>query len=171
MDIFSNQAGAVAALNSPGVPMSMFLDGWAGYVPMKSIITGFNFSPKSGAQFSHSLREFINVYVFGDRIAPLSLSGVSFAHSCDRADEVLHLGDGSSLFLPNYHGLEYVMSYYNTYRVSTFGAPVTIVLGLSTVLFGFLTECSIGMQDAENRLASFSLTFQSFPQASILDIP
>lgn len=171
MDIFSNQAGAVVAVPSPGIPMAMFLQGWGGYVPMKSIITGFDVETKSGVQFMHSLRDFIYVYVFGERIAPVTIHGVSFAHVCERIDEVVNNPEtGQTLFQPNYHGLEYVMSYYNAFRVSTFGAPVTIVLGLSTVLFGFLVGNSVRVQDADHQLANFSLMFQAIPQVNILEL-
>lgn len=171
MDLFSNQAGAVVAVPSPGIPMSMYLQGWNGYAPMKSIITGLAVQTKSGVLFAHSLKDFINIYVFGERIAPVTISGVSFAHVCERYDETIHNPfTGQISFLPNYHGLEYVMSYYNSFRVSTYGAPVTIVLGLSTVLFGFLTGCDTTLQDANTRVSQFSLAFQSVPQVNILEL-
>lgn len=173
MDIFSNQPGAVTAVPSPGVPMAMFLENWGGYLPFKSIITGFEVQTMAGVQFMHSLRDFIYVYVFGERIAPVTISGVSMAHVCERIDERIGLPGlpaGRTTFVPNFHGLEYVMYYYNLNRVSSTGAPVGIVLGLDTVLFGFLTGVKVGLTDPERRLASFSLQFQAIPQASLLDL-
>lgn len=171
MDIFSNQAGAVVAVPSPGIPMGMFLQGWGGYVPMKSIITGFSLHNSSGPQFSHSLRDFINIYIFGERISPLTITGVSFSHVCERFDEAIaNPITGQTAFAPNYHGLEYVLSYYNAFRVSTLGAPVTIILGLSTVIFGFLLEVEINMQDANQQVCGFTMIFKAVPQVNLLEL-
>lgn len=173
MDVFSSQPGSVVAVPGDGVPMSLFLQNWSGYLPLKSIITGFEVQTQAGVQFMHSLRDFVYVYVFGERIASCTISGLSFAHSCDRVDErAPRLGGapGAADFLPSFHGLEYALNYYNTNRVSTTGAPLTIVLGLNTVLFGFLIGASVGAQDAERRVASFSFSFRALPQATLLDL-
>ena len=148
--------------------MAMYLQGWAGYVPMKSIITGFSVETRGGVQFMHTLRDFIYIYIFGERMAPLTIQGASFAHVCERMDETIYNSLGQTTFLPNYHGLEYEMGYYNAYRVTSTGAPVTIVLGISTVLYGFLTGNSVQLQDADHQLATFTLQFQALPQASLL---
>jgi hypothetical protein len=173
MDIFSSQPGSVVAVPSSGVPMATFLQGWGGYLPFKSVITGFEVETQAGVQFMHSLRDFVYIYVFGERIAPVTFSGVSFAHVCERLDErtaFQGLPAGRSGFVPNFHGLEYVLNYYNTNRVSTTGAPVTLVLGLNTVLFGFLLGARVGLQDSERRVANFSLQFRAVPQATLLDL-
>lgn len=151
--------------------MAMYLGAWDGYVPMKSIITGFRVHNSSGPMFMHSLRDFISIYTFGERISPISISGVSFAHVCERSDERINIPTtGQSLFFPNYHGLEYVMSYYDVWRVSSFGAPVTIVLGISTVLYGFLTDLDISLQDASQQVCNFTLEFKGTSQTTILEI-
>jgi hypothetical protein len=149
--------------------MAMMLAGWGGYVPMKSIINGFQVRTQSGVQFMQSLSDFIYIYVFGERMAPVTISGVSFANVCERQDEAFtDPNTGETVFSPNYHGLEYVMSYYNAFRVSTTGAPVTIVLGLSTVLFGFLTDASIALSDVDTQMATFSLEFKAVPQVNLI---
>lgn len=177
MDLFSTQPGAVVAVPSPGTPMTMFIQGWgdgsSAYIPFKSIITGFSVQTQSGVQFMHTLRDFIYVYVFGERIAPVTINGMCFAHVCERLDEMAPVPGfpgGQSVFFPNYHGLEYVLGFYNTYRVSTLGAPLTLVFGISTVLFGFLVGAQVTMADPENRIVQFSLQFQAIPQATLLDL-
>jgi len=171
MDLFSNQAGAVVAAPGPGIPMAMFLQNWPGYAPMKAIVTGTSVQNESGALFSHSLRDFIYAYGFGDRIAPLNLSGLAFAHACQRMDETIYNPfNGRTAFLPNYHGLEYVQAYYNAFRFSSIGAPVTIVLGLSTVFFGFLLNCNLELRDPEQRIFNFSFAFKALPQVNLIDM-
>jgi len=169
MDLFGTQPGAVVAVDSPGIPMGMFLEQWGGYLPFKSIITGFEIQMQSGVQFMHSLSDFIYVYVFGERISRVTISGVSFAFVCERLDERTPQADGTSIFTPNYHGLEYVAGFYNTNRVSSSGTPLTIVFGVDTVVSGFLIGCGISLTDNERQLANFSLTFQAIPQTT--DIP
>lgn len=171
MDIFSSNPGAVVAVDGPGTALSLFLEGWQGYAPFKSIITGFGIHTQDGVQFQHSLRDFIYVYVFGERITEVTLSGLSFAHVCERLDnrqDVVGFPQGQSTFRPNWHGLEYVMGYYNTYRVSTTGTPLTLVFGLNTILYGFLVGTSIGFQDTEKLLSTFELTFRALPQTTLL---
>lgn len=171
MDIFSNQAGSVVAMPSPGIPMGMFLEGFGGYVPLKAIVTGFGLRMSSGVTFMHSMRDFVYTYIYGERMAPLTITGVAFAFACERFGESLHNPfTGQTLFLPSFHGLEYVNAYYNFYRVSSRGAPVVIILGLSTVLYGFLTDADIGMQNAEHKLVNFTFTFKAAPQSSIIDM-
>lgn len=177
MDIFSTQPGAVVAVPSPGTPMAMFIEGWGdgstAYVPFKSIVTGFEVETQAGVQFLHTLRDFIYVYVFGERIAPVTISGIALAHVCERLDENMPAQGfplGRNTFTPNFHGLEYVLGFYNSYRVSTLGAPLTLVFGISTVLQGFLVGARVGLSDTENRIAQFSLQFKAIPQATLLDL-
>lgn len=171
MDIFSSQPGAVSVVQGPGISMSLFVDGFTGYGAMKSIISGFEVQTQAGVQFMHTLRDFIYVYVFGERMSPLTVHGTSFAHVCNRMEEILvDPVTGRSIFLPDYHGLEYALGYYGNARVSSSGVPVTIVVGLSTVLFGFLTGGSFRLDDVEHELGHFSFSFQAMPQASLIDL-
>lgn len=169
MDLYSSQPGSVTGIALPedaagGVLMNVSLGGWKGYVPFKSILTGFSIHPADGVCFRHSLRDFIYTYIFGARITPVTFSGISFAHVCERTDEYDTHGD--DLFIPNYHGLEYVLSYYNANRISALGAPLTIVLGLATVIFGFLVELEITATNPEQQTTAFNLTFQGVLQAT-----
>lgn len=130
--------------------MSFFLEGWQGFQGFKSIITGFQIQSKGGVQFMHTLRDFIYIYVFGERIGTVVISGLSFQQRCPGQERD--------------HGLEFVMRYYRDNRVESRATPVTIVFGLSTVIAGFLTEMQGALQDPSQKVASFSLSFQSVPQ-------
>lgn len=148
-DVFSNNPGAVTVHSSRGIPMSFFLEGWGGFAGFRSIITGFHFNSRSGVQFMHTLRDFIYVYVFGERIGTVVVSGLSFHQSCG----------GSSC-----HGLENIIAYYSANRASTRAVPLVIVFGCSTVIFGLLTEIQAELKDPDKKVANFSLSFQSIPQ-------
>jgi hypothetical protein len=261
MDIFSSQPGAVVAVPTTGIGVGFFVENWDGYVAFKSIFNGFDIDVHGGVQFMHSLRDFIYVYVFGERIAPLTINGISFANVCERLDEQVSTGNGgggtgggngsgvfgpagggggdfgptggggggnfgpagggggtfgaspsdfgpagsgggdfggggggnnfggfgggggdfgsggggggnvsSSEFLPSAHGLEYVMGFYNADRVTATGSPLTIVLGLETIIYGFLTGAKIRFTDTSRLLANFSLSFMAIPQSTAEDI-
>lgn len=153
-DIFSHSRGRVVAHNEPsGIPMSLFLEGWGGFFGFKSIITNVKLEATGAVQFLHTLRDFIYIYVFGDRISSMQISGLSFWDRCDA---------------PNYHGIEYVNAYYLQNRVSERAAPVTMVIGLGTPFFGFLVRFSFDYNDAEAQIAQFTLDFRVIPEASAL---
>jgi hypothetical protein len=148
-DIFSSNPGVVSVFQSPGTPMSFFLEGWGGFPGFRSIVTGFQATMQGGVQFMHTLRDFIYIYVFGERIATVVISGLSFHQQCPG-------GDGS-------HGLESVFAYYGAGRVEARAGPIVIVFGTSTVFLGFLTQMQGTLQDPDKRVATFSLQFQAVP--------
>jgi hypothetical protein len=164
MDIFSTKPGIVVAVPSTGTPMTMILEGWDGFDVFKSIITGFSLVSASGVNFSHNLLDFIDVYTFGERISEFQLQGISFYAACDQ-----EWFDENDQFVTTYHGLEYVLEYYNTHRASSLGMPLVASIGLGLTLEGFLIGCSLTAQDADRQVASFSLAMKAIPQVSILD--
>lgn len=161
MDLFLTMPGQVVSFDSPGVPMSLFLDGWGGYDAFKSILTGFQVQTKSGVQYMHTMRDMIFVYTYGERITPIVLQGVSFASQCESILD--QAGAGA-------HGLEYALAYYLNNRVSTRGLPVTMVLGLSTPFSGFLDGGNFNLVDTERVLGSFAFNFTAVPQPALLDL-
>jgi hypothetical protein len=152
-DIFSNQRGRVVAVDSPGVPMSLFVEGWGGFFGFKSIITGMKIYSRVGVQFAHTLRDFIYIYVFGDRIGDMNISGISFFVGC---------GGGAC------HGLEYVNSWYLANRASQRASPVTVVLGCGTPYLCFLVDMTLDMNDPENLIGQFNLGLKVVPEKSNL---
>ena len=133
--------------------MSLFLEEWEGFFNFKSIITGVSVEQQGGVQFLHTLRDFIYIYVFGERISAMQVSGLSFWDKCDA---------------PTYHGIEWVNAYYLNNRVSERATPVTLVLGLATAFFGFLIRFKFDYNDPEQQIAQFMLDFRVIPEASSL---
>lgn len=153
MDLFNTQRGRVAAVDSPGIPMSLFIEGWDGFFGFKSIITQIKVVAQGGVQFMHTLRDFIYIYVFGERIGQMTISGLSFFISCDETP---------------CHGLEYVNQYYLDNRVSERATPLTVVLGCGTPFFGFLVGMSLDLNNAEDLIGQFSLDLRVIPEESTL---
>lgn len=151
-DIFLNRRGVVSAFDYDlGIPCNMYLDGWGGFFGFKSIITEFTLHAQGGVQFMHTLNDFIYVYVFGERISQMRISGMSFWDICD--------GGGI-------HGLEYVNAYYQANRVAELATPVTIVFGGASAFYGFLTGMSISLNDPTNLAGQYALDFHVIPNQS-----
>jgi hypothetical protein len=161
VDIFLTQPGVAIALAGPGIPMGLFLDKWEGYPGFKSILTGIAVNTASGVQYMQTMRDLLFTYVFSERPAPLRLTGVSFAASCEQLADTVG---------PTNHGLEFAFAYYLDNRVSSLGTPLTIVLGLSTPFYGFLDKASFSVGDPEKLLGSFEFDFTTIPQPGALDV-
>lgn len=118
---------------------------------MKAIVTSAGLAAQSNVQFIHTLRDLIYVYVFGERAATLTVSGVIFGGGCD---------GGPS-------GIESVFNYYNTYRISNSGRQVAIQFGTSSVgrFNAFLVGApTMAITDPAMNMGQFSFTFQVFPR-------
>jgi hypothetical protein len=156
MDIFETNPGTVVAIQTDATPFSLYVGNWGDYDGFKSIITGFEVQTQDGVQFMHSLQDFIYVYTFGERIGNISVSGISFFDDCTD---------------PIYHGLEYVYGYYLANRTSERGAPISLVMGLSSPFYGFLVGLSMGLTDPDSMLGQFRMEFKTIPEPTILSIP
>jgi len=153
--LFVTQPGQVVAFQEVGaLPLTIFLEGWPGYPSIRAAITQVTGQSMGNFQFLHTLREFIYVYVFGERIGEMMISGVAFSDTCN--------GGGMS-------GPEQIAAYYNQYRLSSYGQLVSIQIGLSGAsrLRGFLTGFQMAAVDAEHQLTQFTLRFNTFtPEAN-----
>lgn len=154
-DIFSSTPGAVVALDGPGVTMAIDIEGWEGYAGFKSIVTGISVETENGTQFMHTLRDFVYVYTFGERIGRMKLTGLSFAAQCETNDA-------------QYHGIEYVYAYYLEARASNLAGPLVVTIGGATSFFAFMTGMQFDFADAERTMASFSMSLNTVPVANQL---
>ena len=155
VDVFATAPGAVVALDGPGIPMNLFIEGWEGYAGFKSIISGVQVATENGTQFLHTLRDFVYVYTFGERIGQMTVSGVGFAAQCETGDA-------------RFHGLEYTYAYYLEARASNLGRPITVTVGGDTTFFAFVTGMEFGVADAERALSTFSMKMNVVPVANQL---
>lgn len=161
--VFSSSPGVVGAvITGHALPFAVALGG-QGNVPSfpawhlaKAILTGFDVRNMSGLGVTHSLRDRIYVYVFGERMGEATVSGLAFAGTC---------AGNPSVGRP-WTGFDAVHAYYERARVSTQGAPVRLVFGPDTTLFGFMQGFQFQLVDAENGLGSFAFQFRTIPRTS-----
>ena len=106
--------------------------GWSTH---RSIITRITMSMQGNFQFLHTLGGDIYIYVFGDRVGQMTVSGL-----CVSAN------DCTAGATAGQHGLEFVLAYYKSNRISTRATPLTMLIGQSTTITGFLA----GMQSTRH---------------------
>jgi hypothetical protein len=148
MNIISSQAGQAVVIRDPrAVPMLLSFDNWGGFVVRNCILQGIAVSTRGNFQFMHTLRGFVYVYVFGERMGSVVVNGMAFQGRCP-AD--------------NTNGLEQIMQYYGANRISATGAPVGIAIG-SARFRGFLTATSFQILNPLARIGQFSLNFDIIP--------
>ncbi len=148
MNLFSGNAGRVVLIPDAGFPLAVKLAGWKGAPVMKSMLTGMGMAAQGNFQFLHTLRNFIYVYVFGDRIGDITVNGLGFATGCD--------GDTVS-------GLEHTWDYYQKNRVAALGSPVALAVGTRMSFNGFLTGFTANFSDTQSGLTQFGLRFHYIP--------
>ncbi len=155
MIVFEGRPGSVVALVDAGVQGDAFvanLDGDAAirFDRERSIITRMTISQEANVQFLHTLGTHIYIYVFGDRIGSIGLSGLSFSGDCDIPG------------LNQSHGGELMLAWYKQFRVSRRRSPVRVMVG-NTPIDGFVTGFNEDIVDPMTNLIQWSVTLRSLP--------
>lgn len=113
----------------------------------KAIITQVAVNQQGNYQFLHTINSQIFVYVFGDRISELQVSGVAFGNPCTGGT-----------------GFDNVLRGYGENKISISASPAVVVIG-NFRFQSFLTGSSLDIVDAETQLGQFSYRFHSFPDS------
>lgn len=154
--LFVTRPGQVVAFQEVGsLPLSVFLENWPGFPQIRAIITQISYNSSGNFQFLHSLREFIYVYVFGERLGTCVIGGLAFSEACA-------VSGGLS-------GPEQLTQYYDQFRLSKYGQPLTAQIGLSGRfrVRGFLTNYRMDIFDTQNQIGQFSLQLNTLPREAL----
>lgn len=157
--VFQTRPGQVVKLDDPALACNTsFLsvgsarDGSAiSFDTQTSIVTRFTVSQQVNLQFLHSLGSLIHIYVFGDRMGSVNLSGLSFACACP--------DDGESM------GAEQMLLWYKSNRASKKADPCRVTVG-QTVIEGFVTGFTEDVVDPALRIVQWGVTMASLPEDS-----
>lgn len=152
MNIFSNQPGVAVLVPDAGFPFGIELEGWKGAATFKAIITSFGLSAMGNFQFLHTLRNFVYVYVFGDRMSEITVQGLAMADSCNNEPS-------SSLGRIRGSGIELLWDYYQENKLSAKGTPVSIAIGTKMSFYGFLTGFNFNANDPLSGLSQWAMRF------------
>jgi len=145
-NIFAVEPGIAIAINDPNIlPITFVIGNWGGYPVRNAIIRGFSISSSGNYQFLNTLRNFTYVYVFGEKMGDITVTGVTFVGSCSYY---------------NWSGVSNTLGYYAYNAISWTGAPIYIAVGLA-VFYGFLVGIDMQLMDPKSRLARFTLKYRS----------
>jgi len=152
MIVFQGQPGRVVTIKDPAVPARV--RPLARPKPnisiseQKSIITHITVAQATNHQFLHTLGNDIFIYVFGDRIGQIELSGFSFVENC---------GGGGR------HGMELMLDYFEQNKLSARKEPMQILVG-QVPFQGFLTNMTNTVVDPATWLTQFKASIAVIPE-------
>lgn len=149
--------GRVVVVDEPNVPatiQALTVDGWKDAASMSAVITRCMVSQQGNFQFLHTLGNFIYVYVFGDRMGQMGLSGLAFSNLVVNPESC----DGNQK-----QGVTQVLQYYQDNRIAKRDTPVKVTLGTGPTLQGFLTDGSVDLTEAYDLMWQFDFKFSLIP--------
>lgn len=151
--LFVTRRGQVVSFRdeafSGGMPLGLTMDNWDGFPTLQAILTKVNGQSVGNFQVMHTLKRFIYVYVFGERVGELSISGLAFSEVCNREKSQT--------------GIEDVNDYYKANCISETGKLITVTIGLNLLLRGFLVGFRHQAVDADQQLVQFDLSLLTIP--------
>lgn len=153
--MFEGAAGRVTALDDPGVQGSIAL---AGLTPamdfqrQRSIITRITVSQQVNLQFLHTIGALVYVYVFGDRMGSINLSGLSFAADCPGQTQ-----------LGGVHGAELLYAWYRQNKASSRQAACRVMVG-RVPFDGFVTDFTADVVEPATLLVQWGMALRVLPE-------
>mgnify|MGYP005847506743 CR=1 FL=1 len=154
MILFQSKKGRVVRLEDPAAVCQTQSGGLFSISPSidfaveASIVTRFTMSQQVNIQFLHTMGAHVYVYVFGDRIGSISLSGLSFDCVCDGATG----------------GAEGAFSWYKRNRASKRKEPVLVTIGNATPIEGFVTGFTEDVVDPTTNLVQWGVNIVTLPE-------
>lgn len=115
-----------------------------------SIITRITVSHQGNFQFLHTIGNDVYIYVFGDRIGQVTISGLSMTKNCGAG------GDGM-------HGFEKILRWYKENRIAQRKAPVVVSIG-QTPIEGFVVGLTGDAIDPATRIIQYGLQLAVMPE-------
>ena len=123
-----------------------------GFDTHKAIITRVTVAHQGNYQFLHTMGGDVYIYVFGDRIGSLTLSGLGFTTN------------DSDCASGGKHGFEYLLDYYKENRVANRKKPVEVTVGKSTAFDAFLVGINEDVVDPKTRIVQYNYQMVVVPE-------
>lgn len=155
MHVFEGAVGRVVALEDPAAQGVMYVTDVTTdpirFETQRSIITRVTCSQKVNLQFLHTMGQHVYVYVFGDRMGQIGLSGLSFAGDCDPEQ-------GAE------HGVVKMFDWYRSNKASKRPEPVRVNIGMRDNLDGFVTDFTFDVVDPSTQMVQWNLAIAALPE-------
>jgi hypothetical protein len=153
ISIFNPRPGYGIAFPEPGgVPFVMDFENWGGVTARHAIVTGVSLTRQCNVQFLHTLRGFIFLYVLGQKMGDLSITGITFAGECSQQPGPVAIEDG----------IWGVGDYYEFWNAANTGAPLSVLVGGGS-FSAFLIGQKLEILNPKGRLGQFMLQFKLIP--------
>ncbi len=149
--LFQSQAGQVVQLDDPAAQCTtgpLSVDPELDWQTYRGIITRVTVAQQVNVQFLHTMGSMVYVYVFGDRMGTVSLSGLSF-FECP-CDEALGITQND------------VYQWYKTNRASKRKTPVKITVG-EAIMQGFVIGFNEDVVDPSLNLIQWNVQMTALP--------
>jgi hypothetical protein len=151
--LFATKPGTVAQLDDPAaqcdIRFSIQQPAEITFQTQRSIVTQLTVHQQVNVQFLHTLGSLIYIYVFGDRMGQVSLSGLAFACQCPDSND---------------SGASKMMEWYKSNRTSKNKDPVRVTIG-DTTIEGFVTSFDEHVVDVALKLVQWDVNMASLPEA------
>jgi len=115
----------------------------------QSIITRVTISHQGNYQFLHTMGNDVYIYVFGDRIGQITISGLSMASNCSSYG--------------NRHGFELMLEWYRNTRVAARKFPIQISIG-QVAMEVFVVGLNGDLVDPSTRIMQYQLSTVLLPE-------
>ena len=157
MIVFEGEPGRVVAFRDPAIPGNIKplvrVEPELGFTQQRSIITRLTMSQQTSHQFMHTLGGDIYIYVFGDRIGQITISGLAFGSDCS---------DGEAANPDDEYGIERTLQWYGQNKLAARNSPVVVQLG-RTPIRGFVTDMTADIVDPKTWISQYNLTLKVIP--------
>lgn len=156
--LFAKNPGVVVVASDPMVQGLLPVIGRIGdagdpldFASRKCFFVSLGMRQATNFQFMHTLGGDIYLYVFGDEIGTLNLSGLAVSTNCENP------GDTE-------HGIGKMLKWYKANRIVAREEPLQYVVG-GVVFDGYLTGMDMKMYDPGMQLVQFDLSIALVPEA------
>ncbi len=150
--------GRVAVLENPLAAAGSVLqvEGWGGFQAFKAIFTRIHIAEQTNHQFLHTLGNRIYLYVFGDRIGQIGLTGLAFWDNCSAVP-------GGRI------GAAHVLNYFRTQKLSVRAEPIKITIDPTTVFECYMQGFNASVINTAQRMYQFHLNLALIPNTTLSD--
>lgn len=162
--VFAGIPGRVAKLDDPGVNQGLL----PGAVTVKqapisyddrlSIITRVSLAQETSQQFLHTLGGDVYIYVFGDRIGQMTISGLCLALDCEQSE--LDAGNEAGGWD---HGVEKMLDWWKENKLSKRPKPLITMIG-NKAIPAFAGQMVVSVFDHKLNLWQFDLNLFVVPE-------
>lgn len=168
MTIFQTVPGQIVAFPDPALQCSVQMLGLASpdadddsvginFQTQRALVTRLTVSQQVNLQFLHTLGGLIYVYVFGDRMGSVGLSGL--AAGCSDCASPGFTGPPASTM----GGAEAMLSWYKNVKASSRQSPIRVLVG-KTVIEGFVTGFTEDVVDPSIALVQWGAQIAALPE-------